>query len=435
MTNILHAGVGRQDITPKLGCPLFGYPNPDRVGLTVRDGLNVTALVLEYNGLRAAILTFDLCEPDDQSVADIRQAVQEKTGIPPANITVCYSHTHSGPITQSCWGWGERDEKYLAAMIPKAATAAALAMKTLQPVKIGIGTTDSDVGVNRRQIMENHTVGLGTNPWGPYDPQMTVLRIEGQHSPLASLIHYGAHPTVLDGSTRAISRDWPGVMVDRVEQFTKAPALFIVGAEGDVAPRCNTLRATGDGEAALAEVGGRAAMDALRAWRSIKELRPLDLAILTQPVVLPYRPLPSLAEAQRELAQREPNKNKPGSGICEYRYWSAVVAALQTIPQTHKTIEQTITRIGPVAIVPFPGEAFSEIVLRLRHASPIQHTLCASVTNGSNGYLVTRDSLHRGGYEVWVGKAFGAYIFAENIDDVLVEENLKLLRTLASQIN
>ena len=320
-------------------------------------------------------------------------------------------------------------------MIPKAATAAALAMKTLQPVKIGIGTTDSDVGVNRRQIMENHTVGLGTNPWGPYDPQMTVLRIEGQHSPLASLIHYGAHPTVLDGSTRAISRDWPGVMVDRVEQFTKAPALFIVGAEGDVAPRCNTLRATGDGEAALAEVGGRAAMDALRAWRSIKELRPLDLAILTQPVVLPYRPLPSLAEAQRELAQREPNKNKPGSGICEYRYWSAVVAALQTIPQTHKTIEQTITRIGPVAIVPFPGEAFSEIVLRLRHASPIQHTLCASVTNGSNGYLVTRDSLHRGGYEVWVGKAFGAYIFAENIDDVLVEENLKLLRTLASQIN
>ena len=43
---------------------------------------------------------------------------------------------------------------------------------------------------------------------------------------------------------------------------------------------------------------------------------------------------------------------------------------------------------------------------------------------------MTRESLHRGGYEVWVARAFGAYILVENIDDVLVEENLKLLRDL-----
>lgn len=91
---------------------------------------------------------------------------------------------------------------------------------------------------------------------------------------------------------------------------------------------------------------------------------------------------------------------------------------------------QTITRLGPVAIVPFPGEPFAEIVLRLRVASPFAHTLCASTTNGSFGYFVTRESLHRGGYEVWVARAFGAYILAENIDDVLVETNLHLLREL-----
>ncbi|MBL4700456.1 MAG: hypothetical protein JKX85_04285 [Phycisphaeraceae bacterium] len=152
----------------------------------------------------------------------------------------------------------------------------------------------------------------------------------------------------------------------------------------------------------------------------------MDMAVLTKPMALPYRPLPSLDEAKRELAKCDPEKNQ-----CEYLHWNAVVDACQVDPQTNKTIKQTITRIGPVAIVPFPGETFSEIVLRLRHASPIEHTLCASVTNGSNGYLVTRDSLHRGGYEVWVAKAYGAYIFAENIDDVLFEENLKLLREMA----
>ena len=39
----------------------------------------------------------------------------------------------------------------------------------------------------------------------------------------------------------------------------------------------------------------------------------------------------------------------------------------------------------------------------------------------------------RGGYEVWVARAFGTYLLADNIDDVLVEENLRLLRDLSQQ--
>ena len=31
------------------------------------------------------------------------------------------------------------------------------------------------------------------------------------------------------------------------------------------------------------------------------------------------------------------------------------------------------------------------------------------------------ESLHRGGYEAWVARAFGARIVAEHIDDVLVQ--------------
>jgi hypothetical protein len=66
----------------------------------------------------------------------------------------------------------------------------------------------------------------------------------------------------------------------------------------------------------------------------------------------------------------------------------------------------------------------------LRDGSPFPYTLCASTTNGSFGYFVTRESLHRGGYEVWVARAMGPYLLAETIDDVLVETNLRLLREL-----
>jgi len=88
---------------------------------------------------------------------------------------------------------------------------------------------------------------------------------------------------------------------------------------------------------------------------------------------------------------------------------------------------QTITKIGDIVIIPFASEPFAEIVLRMREYSGYRHTLCASTTNGSDGYLPTRESLHRGGYEVAVAKAFSPYIPAENIDDLIIQENLKLL--------
>ena len=41
---------------------------------------------------------------------------------------------------------------------------------------------------------------------------------------------------------------------------------------------------------------------------------------------------------------------------------------------------------------------------------------------------MTRELLHRGVYRVWVAKVFDAYILAKYIDDVLVDENRRMLR-------
>jgi hypothetical protein len=134
--------------------------------------------------------------------------------------------------------------------------------------------------------------------------------------------------------------------------------------------------------------------------------------------------------ARRNLAAAEAGKEQWGQPMCDYRHWQAVLQAHEGPVKEGAPFAQTITRLGPVAFVPFPGEPFAEIVLRLREYSPFPYTLCASTTNGSFGYFVTRESLHRGGYEVWVAKAMGPYILAENIDDVLIEANVQLLRQL-----
>lgn len=430
---MLRVGFARTDITPPLGIPLGGYPVEGRVAESVRDRLQANALVLERAGVKAVLISLDWIIVEQEDVETLRDLVVAQTGIAPDQVTVCAIQTHSAPRTLSAWGWGDKVVDYVQATLPQVAAAVVEADSNLQPACVGIGVTQSEVGVNRRQIREDHSVALGVNPWGAYDPRMTVLRIDGRDGPIATLVHYGAHPTVLSGKSRVISRDWPGIMVDRLEKLTGAPAFFVNGAVGDVAPRTNNLGAVGDGEMALLEVGTRAASDALRAYRSIKELRDLELTTLTRTITLPFRPLPDAQTATAALAAAEPNRDQWGQPMCDYHYWQSVLASYQGEIMREAHFTQTITRLGPVAIVPFPGEPFAEIVLRLRTASPFEHTLCASTTNGSFGYFVTRESLHRGGYEVWVARAFGAYILAETIDDVLVDENLRLLRELHGQ--
>lgn len=416
-------------MTPPLGSRLCGYP-VHRPAESIHDPLNSTALVLSRDGVQAAIVSLDWVIIEDDDVQAVRKGVHERTGIPPANITICAIQTHTGPQTITAWGWGDKDTAYTKSAIPRIVDSVVQAHARLQPARLGIATIQSDVGVNRRGIGENHAVGLGYNPWGPYDPTMTVLRFEGAKGPLCSLVHYGAHPTAL-GVENYVSRDWPGVMVDRIETITGAPALYVNGAVGDIAPRTNILRATGDGWAAAEEVGQRAAHHALTAFRGIRDFSSdATLRTMTRELRLPYAPLTPLTQARRELRAALPNKDKWGSGMCHYTHWQQVIEAHRRPVKKSLRFTQTLTQVGPAVFVPFAGEPFAEIVLRLRDLSPYQYTLCASTTNGKHGYYVTRESRARGGYEVWVARAYGAYILADNIDDVLVEQNLRMLREL-----
>lgn len=433
MTAELFAGAGRAVISPELGTPLMGYPvrEDDRRAETVRDELNATALALAQGDERALLLSCDVCLLDEAMVARIRTAIANVTDLDPARIVVSATHTHSAPRTQAIWGWCELDEDYCGdVLIPGAARAARDALAALVPVRVGIGTGVSDVGLNRRGLDHRHRAALGSLPWDLVDREMTVLRFDGAEGCVANLVHYGAHPTVLTSKSRAVSRDWPAIMCDRMERSTNALTLFVNGCMGDVAPRTGTGLAVGDDELAMWEAGGRAAVDAIEIWRGIKELRALPLSLLTDKIELPYRALPPRAEVEAALRELEADKDQPGRPMADYRYYQAVLAAHDAEPEDAKHFVQSILALGPVALVPMPGEPFTRIGLRLRQVSPFQHTLVAGVSNGSNGYLCAQEALCRGGYEPWVARAYGARLLVEHIDDVLVDENLRLLERL-----
>ncbi len=433
----LRAGFSRTDITPQLGVRLGGYGVKERPAEEILDQLHATTMVWEQDGLAAAIINLDWICIEEDIVHRIRSSVNACTGIPEANITVSTTHSHSVPNTLNFWGWGEVEMAYVNEVMPEIIRSVELAYENLQTVCVGFATTECLAGVNRRG--PNEAGGLSDflgNLQGSFDPTLTVAQFRNGDADVGILVHYGAHGTAM-GTNRQVSRDWSGVMKDRIESQFDAPVVFLNGAIGDVGPRTN-CRVTGglgggagDGIHAVREVGYRAATDAIRALISIKEWRSdLKLEVLTGDIFIPYAPLTPKAEAETARQKWESRQDEWGTPMCEYRHNDAVLEAHKHPILEGRPFTQTITRLGPLAIVPMPGEMFSGISLRIRRGSPLPYTLSCSVTNGSLSYLPTREARHRGGYETWVGRACGAYLLADNVDDALVAENLALLRKL-----
>ena len=435
----MKAGFARNDITPDLGVRLGGYGIEERPAEHIFDSLNATALAIGQNGQKGIIISLDWICVQQWMTDKIREDISRKTGIAPALITVCATHTHSAPNTLNFTGWGDCENAYVESVIPKIVETGISAWGKMVPVELGFAQVQSKAGVNRRLTGENNEPLFLANENGEYDPNMTAVVFRGSKNKKISgvIVHYGAHGTAM-GANRMISRDWPGVMMDRIESHVRAPVLFLNGAIGNVGPRTSmvyegrfTSAGVGDGPDAVREVGYQAAADAVRAIISIREWRDdLLLSFLSETIILPYTPLKSLTDAKRDLKVAEAEKDIWGRPMCRYHYNRQVIEVHALPMETGKEYSQTITAIGPLAVIPFPGEIFSSISLRLRNYSPFQYTLCCSVANDSLGYFVDLEARMRGGYEPWIGRAVGPYLFADNIDDVLVNENLKLLRKI-----
>ena len=435
-------GTGTEILTPSVGGMLYGYsPRPST---SVHDDLRCDAVALGHGKPTALFISFDLCSIIKTLSLRIRELLEKETGIPANAIILAAIHTHSGPAMNTTVGWGETDTAYIEEiLIPRTVAAAKKAIAAAQPAVMGIGTTESDVGINRRQINENGQVILGQNPWGSYDPTMTVLAFRTPDGkPLANIVHYGAHATA-SGANDAITRDWPGFMVDRLERESGAVSMFVNGCMGDVGPRLPNGKTVGaividkNGKRFFdiryaEELGCRAGFDAVRAYRSIKEYREVDFRSISDVVSIPHRPLASEAELERQIRELGDPEKLGGLSLltCTTLQKRLEIVRSGKTQEPSRDDEQVQFALNSVVLVPFPYEMFSETTLRLRAYSPFQHTICISNANGAYAYLPSRDQLCRGGYEVDQFNYRYPEALVENADDYIIAENLRIMKRL-----
>jgi hypothetical protein len=136
MAGLLRAGFGRADVTPKLGCKLVGYGGRDQGATGVHDPLLARALVVEDDGGAWALVSVEFCWLTAQSVAEIRAATQQRTGIPAEHVFVATTHTHGGPNGAHAQNW----DRPLAEIITDAVEQA---YKARRPARVGTGSACS----------------------------------------------------------------------------------------------------------------------------------------------------------------------------------------------------------------------------------------------------------------------------------------------------
>ena len=425
-------GVAREIITPKLGGLFMGYGS-DKGSTSVHDDLTVTALALEYGNDKVLLLSATVCLIGNELSAKVRQLCGEAAGIPASNVILGATHTHSGPITTNYGDSSFYDTEYCDSIfVPRCVAAAKAAVKEMKPVTVGIAKTESKVGINRRQLLANDRIILGQNPWGPYDSEMTVIAFKGgDGKTLANIVHCAAHCTAI-GSSTEVSRDWAGVMIDRLDRESGAITLFFQGLQGDLAPRMANGGSTGNMSHAM-EVGGMAGIDAVRAYKDIRTFRDEELSVVKGEVKLPHAPIMPLEDAKKELARVE--AGRPGRWTEGHKDRLKKIIDLHAKGETGESYfvyPQTLVKIGPAVLVPVPFEASTEISFRMRAYSKFGHTLALGITNGGNSYLPTQDQISRGGYEaeqlVWAAPRR----IADNGDMHLVNENIKLMEKFTS---
>lgn len=395
----LHLGVAREVITPPVGGPLYGY-QPDWLSEALEDDLTVTAFCFRQGSCGAMMLSATVCLIRTELANQILDGVSEKTGIPRENILLSATHTHSGPNTAGAFGWGDLDREYCREIfVPRILAAAEKAAAELREVTMYAAVGESLVGINRRQLSRttNQAV-LGQNPWGPFNPRMTVLSFRDEKGKtLANLIHYGCHGTAA-GKNREITRDWSGLMTDALEAETGGITAFFNGPEGDVGPRISNGKTTGD-LTYVRELGAIAAEDALRIHR-LAVPRTADLKAGTFAAAVPLEPRMPEEEAREQLKLYKGNTVNKKAQIC--RQLETILAAYEKgePEQTHFTFPQTVIHLGDFVFASFPFELFSEIGMRIDGFFEDKRILSLSNTNGSEGYFVTEDAFCRGGYEV-----------------------------------
>lgn len=415
----LRGGIHAQNINPTV---LPVWVNGNIAGVQtdrILDPLHARCLVLEQANTKLAICIVDNCILPLDLVEQARTLTAAKTGIPPHNILIAATHTHSAVSVAGVHGTPIQED-YAQQLPTWIADGVHRAAGNMVEVQAGWGSVQAEKFIHcRRWLMKKGSLTatpftgrdsdeVAMNPGydnphklapvGPIDRNIPILSIQTlDGKPLALLASFSTHYA----GAPALSADYFGVVANRLaaalrpEEPGKFLGIMANGTSGDA----NCIDFSKPREPFTHhDVGNYVAELILAQLPNIDHRPDLSLDTAFSSLTLNAR-IPSKAEvsaAQKYIDTHFPDR-LPQSMIENYARETVLLSQLPTT----RVLNCQAFRIGDGVIVANPCESYGETGLKLRQASPFKTTMNIGLANGHAGYIPPPAHFQLGGYTTW----------------------------------
>lgn len=384
--------------------------------------LYVRAVYLAIPGQsELALVTVDAIGTGNLIQKGIKQAVSSATGIPVNNVLVGSTHSHSAPDLQGLWGgvpatWlscTQADEALEGCGTDEAEQwTAGLYQRAAQAVKKAkLQSVAANLEVATKQVDLNQTRNDAALPNQTTDKALTVMRAVGvgTSNPIATVVQYAAHPTLLGADHRKLHSDFVLSSLVRVERELGGMAIYYNGPIADASAKTGPLMAcTG--------IKDRDPRDYCRAQQYGRILGDQVVAVVNdRSMRTVVSPILNVQHAQAVLPVTNPLFVGAGLIRAFNRYYNFVETPVDDIPQV-TLLRNTLPQVAPTAstevsrvtlgeplrgkgfeMVTIPGEArngMGQLIRALAYGKEDAKTkplMLLGLTHNSFGYLIPEE--------------------------------------------
>jgi neutral ceramidase len=351
----LEAGAGRAAVAVPFPVVVAGYgtvrPEVDHAAVPIM----ARALVLRSGAERVGLVTLDLLLADDALVQAIRAGAG---GLHLSALWVLATHSHASlggyaanPVAQVA-GTGRLRPDVRAQLVDAAVRALSQANQALQPVTAWSGES----------TLDGRTVSRDEFP--EVDARLTRLVFRGATGPVAQIVIFACHPTLVVRPPSALDPDWPGRLAGREEERNQGATLVLQGSVGNV----TAARVEGEGAPRLEGL-----VEALQ--KAVEEV--------------PLRQMPP------ELAHATAETTLPGPDASRLvpRLARTAVENVLLWPWAPRRAEVALLRIGDSRLLGLPVETTAASGRILEQAGGGARAV--SLANGYLGYLEPAERVKR----------------------------------------
>jgi hypothetical protein len=220
------------------GIYLAGFGN-NRLATGKHDDLWVRALVLESGNTRIALVTLDVIgyysRADYYGLSEIQNLLDKKLHLD--EVLISSTHSHEGPDSIGAWGVNRLSDgkypKYLRFVDRQVAAAITNAAKSLVPVRMKAGRTDSQ----QSPSIAGMQTRTGGRPPRFFDDELRVLQFIGQRGDskdrtIATLVNWNTHPESMEDQNTLLTSDFPHALRQSIESRFGGTALYFSGDLG-----------------------------------------------------------------------------------------------------------------------------------------------------------------------------------------------------------